>query len=296
MIDSRALYGRTDARGGTRRAPHFTAINVFRHGGRNSRSAFTVNDRVGIYLKYARKPFGRWQEYQFTFDEAQMEELEALKKQRPRTYIALVCVKARHICCIQYRDLRTLAKARREFAGRDEEQLHVYVRLPRGKQFRVYVSPPGERGATLGEFKVPRNAFPEASTASSAPPRRSRQRHHAAAVEGLRPPAAASVAPRRAGRALDGGAAAAWRAPIGCVQEGRTRGGPLRTQPRRRAADNSNVSNYERWWCLGAECLWLTALARAAGRGRIAESFYVAGLVCTEGVQVRWRPRSVLLM
>ena len=45
----------------------FTAINAFEHGGKTSRSAFIVNHDIGVYLKYAGKPVGRYKEYQFTF-------------------------------------------------------------------------------------------------------------------------------------------------------------------------------------------------------------------------------------
>ena len=38
--------------------PQFTAINAFKHANRPSRSAFRINDDIGVYLKYASKPKG----------------------------------------------------------------------------------------------------------------------------------------------------------------------------------------------------------------------------------------------
>jgi hypothetical protein len=36
--------------------PQFTAINAVRFKGVLSRSAFRINDSLGVYLKYAQKP------------------------------------------------------------------------------------------------------------------------------------------------------------------------------------------------------------------------------------------------
>ena len=37
----------------------------------------------------------------------------------------------------------------------------LLVTLPKGKSFRVYVNAPGKRKVALGEFLVPRKAFPD---------------------------------------------------------------------------------------------------------------------------------------
>ena len=36
--------------------PRFTAINTIELSGQKSRSAYRINDRIGIFLKYASKP------------------------------------------------------------------------------------------------------------------------------------------------------------------------------------------------------------------------------------------------
>ena len=60
--------------------PQFTAINSFHRGSQKSRSAFRVNDDVGIYLKYSRNATPAFGEYPFTFSEPNLEEIEALSQ------------------------------------------------------------------------------------------------------------------------------------------------------------------------------------------------------------------------
>jgi hypothetical protein len=38
--------------------PAFTTINAFRVGNQRSVNAYTINDNIGVYLKYATKPYG----------------------------------------------------------------------------------------------------------------------------------------------------------------------------------------------------------------------------------------------
>ena len=48
----------------------FTAINALKVKGKISRSAFKVNDDIGVYLKLSRKPKkGAFKEYQFTYNQ-----------------------------------------------------------------------------------------------------------------------------------------------------------------------------------------------------------------------------------
>ena len=77
--------------------PEFTAINAFKMGKRVSRSAFRINDDIGVYVKYASKPKAPFDEYVFTFNSEHLEELDAIAKVVSDAYLALVCVEGRHI-------------------------------------------------------------------------------------------------------------------------------------------------------------------------------------------------------
>jgi hypothetical protein len=55
------------------------------------------------------------------------------------------------------------------------------------------------------------------------------------------------------------------------------------------------TSNYLEWWLIASDCFWITALARAAGQERMATDFYIVGVDWIAGLQVRWRPASMLL-
>jgi hypothetical protein len=61
----------------------FTAINSIKSSGTNHRSAFRVNDDIGVYLKYAEKPSAAYEEFQFTFHKQHLEDLAKLKKVTP---------------------------------------------------------------------------------------------------------------------------------------------------------------------------------------------------------------------
>lgn len=140
--------------------PHFTAINAFRYAGQVSRSAFRINDDIGVYLKYCSEPTGSFHEYKFTFQKEHLDELAELAAKCERVFLAFVCVKDGHICCLPYGDFVKLVRARRGKKGADEDQYQILVTLPKGGAFRVYVNAPGVRKKMLGEIKIARNAFP----------------------------------------------------------------------------------------------------------------------------------------
>lgn len=140
----------------------FTAINALLVKGKISRSAFRINAATDVYLKYATKPAGRFDEYQFTFTKAHRTELENIFEAGGDLYIALVCVKDREICCVDYGQFSQLLQARTDAAGRTEPQFVILVTLKRGEAFRVYVNSPGVRGKMLEpQLKIRRNCFPD---------------------------------------------------------------------------------------------------------------------------------------
>lgn len=142
--------------------PQFTAINAFKLNGVTSRSAFRINDDIGVYLKYATKPKGRFKEYPFTFNREHLAELDAMADATPHLYLALVCVDARQVCCLAYAQFSELVTRRHRAKGEEEDQYTVLATLPDGGKFRVYVNAPGVRKQWLGKpLLIARKEFPE---------------------------------------------------------------------------------------------------------------------------------------
>ena len=141
--------------------PHFTAINVLSAGGTKLGNAYRINDDIGVHLKYASNPVGAANEYKFTFTADHLAELEKVRAHVGKTFVALVCDKDRHVCCLNIEQLDELIQRRRRSVGGEEEQYVVLVTLPEGKSFRAYVSVPGHRGQMLGKaLIIARNCFP----------------------------------------------------------------------------------------------------------------------------------------
>lgn len=139
----------------------FTAINSLQLRGRVSRSAYRINDDIGIYLKYSNRPTPSHHEYAFTFAAQQLRELAHIDQAMNRTYLALVCVKDRQICCLPYSSLMSMVEARKAAKGSTEDQYVVLATLPEGGKFRVYVNQPSRRNAVLGNrILISRSAFP----------------------------------------------------------------------------------------------------------------------------------------
>lgn len=143
--------------------PEFTAINVFRDNNGISRSAFRINDDIGVFLKYASNPKPPHGEYQFEFLTEHLDELEEMAARVSGIFVALVCVAGRHICCLPYSDLCKLVRRRRSARGYDEDHYTILVTLPPGKAFRVYVNAPGVKNTMQGKpILIRRSDFPDA--------------------------------------------------------------------------------------------------------------------------------------
>jgi hypothetical protein len=141
--------------------PHFTAINALSAGRAKLRNSYRINDDIGVHLKYCTKPSGQVKEYKFTFTTEHLADLRKVNEQAAKTYLVLICVDNRQICCLSLTELEVLIRSRREAIGGDEDQYVILVTIPAGKRFRVYVSVPGQRGKMLGKpLVVSRNSFP----------------------------------------------------------------------------------------------------------------------------------------
>jgi hypothetical protein len=102
--------------------PQFTAINSLKMNGANYANAYRINDDISVYLKYGNNPNKSFREYQFTFSQAHLAELSAIAQANHRTFLALVCVKAREICCLKYSQLLSMIDQRKAAAGKQESQ------------------------------------------------------------------------------------------------------------------------------------------------------------------------------
>jgi hypothetical protein len=148
--------------------PRCTAIRALRQNGGVSRCGFRIGGlkkkKLGLFVKYrsttdVHKP----PLYNFPFSKQNLRELEAMrKKRRLRVFLALVCVKARQICCLPYEDFRGMIDARRAEMGKNEFEYVIKVVLERGCQFRVAVGAPKRKGMdTFLEMRtIPRDDFP----------------------------------------------------------------------------------------------------------------------------------------
>jgi hypothetical protein len=141
--------------------PQFTAINSFSLQGEPNRSAYKINDHVGVYLKYCASPTKNYDEYTFTFNTSHLDILNEMRTQVRRVILTLVCVKDRQICCITHDELISMVEKRRAHKE-DENQYIVKVTAPEGKSMRTYFDYPGKRKTILGKaIVVARNRFPD---------------------------------------------------------------------------------------------------------------------------------------
>jgi len=142
--------------------PQFTAINSFKGKLANYENAYRINTDIAVYLKYASKPTKSFEEYVFTFAKAHLDELEAIARAVPKTFLALVCVEAREVCCLSYNQLLSLIARRRNAFGGAESQYVILVTAQKGRSLHVYVNAPHTKKTKLGkkDIVVSRSAFP----------------------------------------------------------------------------------------------------------------------------------------
>ena len=143
--------------------PRFTAINALKVKGEVvSRSAFKVNNDIGVYLKISRTRKGIFGEYRFTFNQQHVKELRHLAEAGNDLHLALICVEGRDICCLTYKELTNLLEKHRTARSREEDPYRLLIALEPRKAFRVYMNQRGRRGYWLGDpMKIPRNRCPD---------------------------------------------------------------------------------------------------------------------------------------
>lgn len=139
----------------------FTAINSLKVGSKAHQNAYKINDEIALYLKYATKKTKAHSEFIFTFKKQHLSDLAKIAKRNPKTFIAMVCVGAREVCCISYEELSSMIKARRNEKNKKEDQYTILVTVPTGKSMRVYINAPGKKNRMLGKANIiNRNSFP----------------------------------------------------------------------------------------------------------------------------------------
>lgn len=141
---------------------HFTAINSLKIKTKILRTAYKINNDIGVYLKYAQNPTKTFKEYVFTFQNEHLRELHNVTEVVDKLFFALVCVQDREICCLSYADLISLINKRKKAKGTDEDQYAILVHIPKGKGMRAYVNAPGVKKKMLGApLVIARNNFPD---------------------------------------------------------------------------------------------------------------------------------------
>lgn len=142
--------------------PRFTAINSLTVKGTVLRSAYRINDDIGVFLKYATHPKPSFGEYVFNFDLGRCSELEQIQQVTDRLFLALVCVDVREICCLAYGEFTGLIEARRRARQTPEDQYTILVTAEKNRQLRVYMNAPGRKKRMLGQpLMIKRAAFPD---------------------------------------------------------------------------------------------------------------------------------------
>ena len=143
--------------------PNFTAINAFLEDGKISRSSFLVNNGISVYLKYAKEPTKRKvKEYIFSFNKEYLEEIDRIYQKAENTFVALVCVSDRQICCLSRDELFEMIKERKDAKKSEGQTFTVLVTVPNNKSLRVYMNAPRKKNNKLTPRVIPRKRFPNA--------------------------------------------------------------------------------------------------------------------------------------
>ena len=141
--------------------PQFTAINALKVSGKNSKSAYKVNDSIAVYLKYASRPLGTFKEYNFTFSSSHLSEMKAIANSDHDLFVAMVCIKDREVCCLNYVDLQNLIDKRVKEYGSKEDQYTILCMIKPNQGIRVNMNQPGKKKTYLQKpLIVNRNRFP----------------------------------------------------------------------------------------------------------------------------------------
>ena len=133
----------------------FTSINRIELPGVGFGSAFSVNEEIGIFLKYATTPSNTEPlEYAFRFSKENMDGIKVLKEDLGDAYALLIISDdardINEICCVPYRvlsELKGYRDRRNENLGKNKEfGVDLYVQIRNDQLFEVNVKSPGKPG------------------------------------------------------------------------------------------------------------------------------------------------------
>ncbi len=145
----------------------FKAINSLKIGSTIYRNAYRINDNIGVFLKYGMNPSRTYGEYTFNFNKESRQQIYQIGEAVERMVLALVCIKAKAICCITETHFWNLMNHRiavdEAAGGEEKDQIPIVMTAKKNHEFHVYVNDPHSRGRMIPEsdFHVPRNAFPK---------------------------------------------------------------------------------------------------------------------------------------
>jgi hypothetical protein len=142
--------------------PRCSWIKQIRVGGQKYKHAYKINTNTALILKYSTKrKKTKYREFQFTFHKVERDKVKAIGSRVKNVILALICVKAKAICCLTKGEFWRLIRSRKLAIGAEETQIQLLVTASKRHHFRVYVGG-GEKGmvAEKSPILVPRNGFP----------------------------------------------------------------------------------------------------------------------------------------
>ena len=111
----------------------------------SSSNAFTINDKVGLYIKYSKKVTTPWR---FSFLKKHQDEIQIMKDMLKDVFIILVCQKD-GFACLSFKDLKKILDEQHD----ESEWISV------GRLKRESYALKGSNGKL--KFKIKDNAFPK---------------------------------------------------------------------------------------------------------------------------------------
>jgi hypothetical protein len=111
----------------------------------SSKNAFAINDKVGLYIKYSKKPTTPWR---FSFLKLHQDEIKVMKEVLDEVFVIFVCQKD-GFACLSYDELKKVL----------DEQHDEIEWISASRLKRESYTLKGSNGKL--KFKINDNAFPK---------------------------------------------------------------------------------------------------------------------------------------
>ncbi len=138
----------------------FTAINALKLGSTAHRNAFQINNEIALYFKHGSDKSGKFDEYNFTFSQENICDLKKIRRSNSKTFIALICVEDREICCLSCEEVMEIISDRKAAKGEKEKQYTIFVTAEKRCSLRAFATEPGTKNILSSQVFVKRNDFP----------------------------------------------------------------------------------------------------------------------------------------